>query len=296
MMGITLLDGGMGQELIARSGAAPTPLWATQVMLDNPQLVQDIHTDYFSAGADIATTNSYAIHRDRLMPFGVEEQFIPLHVSACEIALRARDAHGGGLIAGSIGPTGASYRPELALDIDEGAEVYAEIAKLQAPFVDFILLETMSSIKQATGAVLGAKVSNKPVWLAITVDDADGRKLRSGEDIQLAVALAQEQGVEALLINCSTPEAVSQAIDVLDGQGLQLGAYANGFTKISEAFKQDKPTVDALESRQDLDPNNYLTFAKQWQGSGAQIIGGCCEVGPQHIALLSSHFQTNGDA
>ena len=68
MTDITLLDGGMGQELVARSGDDPTPLWATRVMLDHPGLVRDIHADYFAAGATIATTNTYAIHHDRLEP------------------------------------------------------------------------------------------------------------------------------------------------------------------------------------------------------------------------------------
>lgn len=290
-MSITLLDGGMGQELIARSGSEPTPLWATQVMLDNPQLVQDIHADYFAAGADIATTNTYAVHRDRLIPFGVEDQFVSLQISACEIANRAREAHGSGLIAGAIGPNGASYRPEMALEIDQGAELYAEIAKLQAPFVDLILLETMSSIKQATGAVLGAKASSKPVWLAVTVDDDDGTKLRSGEDIQDVVLLATEHEVDSLLINCSTPEAVSQGLAHFNATGVKIGAYANGFTKISTAFKQDQPTVDTLRSRKDLDPEAYLAFAKQWQASGATAIGGCCEVGPKHIATLHKHIK-----
>ncbi|TVS19316.1 MAG: homocysteine S-methyltransferase, partial [Gammaproteobacteria bacterium] len=48
-----LLDGGLGQELVRRSGRPPTPLWATQVMLDRPELVQAIHDDFFTAGAEI---------------------------------------------------------------------------------------------------------------------------------------------------------------------------------------------------------------------------------------------------
>ncbi|MDA8587001.1 homocysteine S-methyltransferase family protein, partial [Rhodobacteraceae bacterium] len=63
-MSITILDGGMGQELLARTGAAPTGLWSTQVMMDHPDAVRAIHDDYFAAGADIATTNTYAILRD----------------------------------------------------------------------------------------------------------------------------------------------------------------------------------------------------------------------------------------
>ena len=290
-MTITLLDGGMGQELMARSGAEPTGLWATKTMMDSPNLVQAIHKDYFAAGADIATTNSYAIHRDRLIPFEIEHKFADLHQRACDIANRARDENGGGLIAGSAGPTGASYRPELTLDIEQGAEIYAEIARLQAPHVDFFLLETMVSIQQAAGACMGAKSAGKPVWLAISVDDNDGSKLRSGEAVTDILQVVEAQAVDALLINCSTPEAVSQALSCLGGQAFPFGAYANGFTRITDAFKQQGATVSALQSRTDLDPNAYLEFAQDWKRTGASIIGGCCEVGPAHIYALAQHFK-----
>lgn len=75
MTDITLLDGGMGQELVRRSGDAPTPLWSSQVMRDHPGLVQAIHADFFDAGATVATANTYAILRDRLRPAGREAEF-----------------------------------------------------------------------------------------------------------------------------------------------------------------------------------------------------------------------------
>ena len=68
---ITILDGGMGQELIARSDGEPTPLWATQVLMEEPNLVRSVHDEFFAAGAMVATTNSYAIHRDRLITAGL---------------------------------------------------------------------------------------------------------------------------------------------------------------------------------------------------------------------------------
>ena len=79
---ITLLDGGMGQELLARSGDAPTPLWATQVMIDHPGLVQAVHADYFAAGATMATTNTYGLHHDRLAGTAAETRFAALHAQA----------------------------------------------------------------------------------------------------------------------------------------------------------------------------------------------------------------------
>ena len=82
-MNLTLLDGGMGQELLARSTLKPTGLWATQILIDRPELVRAVHCDYFAAGADVATTNSYAVHRQRLKSFGLENCFADLHRQAC---------------------------------------------------------------------------------------------------------------------------------------------------------------------------------------------------------------------
>lgn len=290
-MSITLLDGGMGQELMARSSAKPTPLWSTQVLMDAPDVVRAVHDDYFSAGADIATTNSYAIHRDRLRPLGLEDRFEDLHRRACELAVSARDRHGCGLVAGSMGPTGGSYRPDLAPPAEKAAELFGEIARLQAPYVDLILCETMSSVEQARGALMGAKIVSRPVWLAVTVDDADGSKLRSGEPVTQVLPLVAEFELDALLINCSVPEAVGQAIPLLAGWGIPLGGYANGFVKISQAFLKKGATVDALEKREGLDPEAYGNFVSEWVRDGADIIGGCCEVGPTHIAELAKRFK-----
>ncbi len=82
MAQITLLDGGMGQELIARAGSDPGPLWATRVMLDHPGLVKAIHDDYFAAGASLATTNTYNILHDRLAPHGLDRLYHALHLRA----------------------------------------------------------------------------------------------------------------------------------------------------------------------------------------------------------------------
>lgn len=290
-MDITLLDGGLGQELLARSGSAPTGLWSTQFLIDQPELVRELHRDYFLAGADIATTNSYAILPDRLSPFGLEHRFAELHRQACTLAVSARDTHGQGLVAGSMGPTGRSYRPDLAPSIEEAAELYAEIASIQEPYVDIFLCETMSSVAQARGAVMGASSGSKPVWLAISVGDGDGTKLRSGEAITEILPLLAEFNLAALLVNCSPPEAVSQAFPVLAGQGIPVGAYANGFVEIASKYLQEGATVDLLQARTNLGPEVYADFAKGWIKQGATIIGGCCEIGPAHIEELAKRFK-----
>ncbi len=292
-MTITILDGGMGQELLARSATQATGLWSAQILLDDPGLVRSVHADYLAAGADVITTNSYILHRDRLASFGVEDRFEHLHLLACRLAVEARDAHGAGLVAGSLGPNARSYRPDLALPEDKAVEAFAEIARLQAPYVDLLLCETMSSIEQARGAVLGARTVGLPVWLAVTVDDDDGTRLRSGQEISSVVELCSAMSLDTVLVNCSIPEAVDMAVGVLTGYGLRVGAYANGFTRINDAFLEPGATVDVLQKRKELDPESYAGFATDWVTRGISIVGGCCEVGPAHIALLAKRFKSN---
>lgn len=293
MTEITLLDGGMGQELVARSGDDPTPLWATRVMLDHPGMVRGIHADYFAAGASIATANSYAIHHDRLALAGMDHMFHALHLRALAEAHEARALHGSGRIAGSLGPLQASYRPDLTEPVTEAAPKYAEIARILGPHVDLILIETAASVDAAEGAVIGAQVAGKPIWLSISVDDRDGTRLRSGEPVSDLVRLLHHP-VAALLANCSVPEAMADALDALKPMGKPFGAYANGFTHISGNFLKDAPTVKELTHRHDLTPEKYGDFAMGWIAQGATIVGGCCEVGPAHIRHLHHRLTAAG--
>lgn len=293
MADITLLDGGMGQELVARSGDEPTPLWATRVMLDHPGLVRDIHTDYFAAGATIATTNTYAIHHDRLARVDLDHMFHALHLRALAEAHEAQSAFPGTRIAGSLGPLSASYRPDLTEPVAEAAPKYAEIARILGPHVDLMLIETSASIEASEGAVLGAQAAGKPVWLSVSVDDHDGTKLRSGEPVADLIRVLNHP-VAAVLANCSVPESMAAALGVLKTLGKPFGAYANGFTHISGNFLKDAPTVKELTHRHDLTPEKYADFAMAWVGMGATIVGGCCEVGPAHIRHLRDRLTAAG--
>ncbi|MEM6618156.1 MAG: homocysteine S-methyltransferase family protein, partial [Pseudomonadota bacterium] len=112
----------------------------------------------------------------------------------------------------------------------------------------------------------------------------DGTKLRSGEPLEKVLDCSDE--ADALLINCATPEAVTVAVNVIKDCGKPFGAYANGFTEITQSFVQVGATVQELSTRTDLTPEAYADFAEDWVRIGATIIGGCCEVGPAHIAEL----------
>ena len=97
-----------------------------------------------------------------------------------------------------------------------------------------------------------------------------------------------------MLINCARPEVIGQALEIIKGFGRPYGAYANGFTTISDGFLKDAPTVDSLEQRKDLTPTAYADFTDQWIAQGATIVGGCCEVGPAHIAEIAKRLRAAG--
>ncbi|MEY1554154.1 homocysteine S-methyltransferase family protein [Yoonia sp. R2331] len=286
MSRITLLDGGMGQELVHRAGDRPTPLWSTQVMVDHPGLVAQVHQDFAKAGATVATTNTYAIHRDRLAGTAMEGQFAVLYARAL-----AEVSGINGRVAGSIGPLVQSYRPDLHPSHDVAVPLYAEVAGLLAHQVDLIVCETVVSVAHARAILEGAAAGGKPVWLAVSVDDEDGTLLRSGEPVAEVLAL---DGYAALLANCSAPEAIPAALAVFAKGEVPFGGYANGFTQITKDFLKDKPTVDALEMRRDFTPDVYADHVMSWVDAGATIVGGCCEVGPAHIAAIADRLNAAG--
>ncbi len=295
MAEVILLDGGMGQELVKRHTGPKTGLWGTKVMLEAPETVVAVHRDYIDAGATVITLNSYGLLHDRMERAGMLDKLGDLTRLACDLGKQARDQAGAEVaIAGSLGPMGWSYRPDIAPPSDVAAPLYAALVELQAPHVDLIIGETVSSVDTARGLLMGAAGCDKPVWLALSVDEQDGTLLRSGEDLNEISPLLEEFDVDATLLNCSPPEAIDAGLPVLEELGWTTGAYANGFTEITKDFAQASASVDLLTARTDLGPDAYADFALGWVDQGARILGGCCEVGPAHIARLKERLLEAG--
>jgi len=259
-------------------------------MVEHPGLVAEIHRDFTAAGATVATSNTYAIHRDRLADTPMDGRFETLHRTAIDEAKKS----GASRIAGSIGPIGASYRSDLMPAHDVAVEIFSEFARQWADDVDLVICETVVSLAQTRAILEGAKVAGKPIWIAFSVPDHDGTVLRSGEKLADAVDLAG--AADAMLVNCSAPEAISAALDILATSGKPYGAYANGFETITEGFLGSKPTVDALKMRNDFTPETYADYAMAWVDHGATIVGGCCEVSPAHIAEIAKRLRAAGHA
>ncbi|MGA1127900.1 MAG: homocysteine S-methyltransferase family protein [bacterium] len=281
----TILDGGMGQELVKRARHKLTPLWSADVLRDHPNLVVDVHRDFIKAGADVITLSSYAATPTRLAKYNRQNEFKALQESAVLAARQAcDDMEQPPLIAGTLPPLPGSYRPSERLSSQSSQEEYLQITEQQYKHVDLFLCETMASIEEACISTSVAMKSGLPVWTSFTVNETNGSFLRSGELVNEAAKAVLAEGASALLINCSPPEATKQALGELAPLADTFGAYANGFVTV-EPY-QGHATVDVLKSREEINPQTYAEFGKEWLSMGAMVLGGCCEIGPEHIAEI----------
>jgi S-methylmethionine-dependent homocysteine/selenocysteine methylase len=186
-----------------------------------------------------------------------------------------------------------SYRPDLFDEAKAPALIRPLIEGL-SPHVDLWLAETQSCLAEARFARQTLAADKRPFWVSFTLDDDNEDlarpKLRSGECVAAAVTAMLELGAAAVLFNCSQPEIMEGAVDaaraVREAHGFKarIGVYANAFPP-----QRDEAANEGLSDiRGDLTPARYVRFAKAWVRHGADIVGGCCGIGPEHIAALKA--------
>jgi S-methylmethionine-dependent homocysteine/selenocysteine methylase len=289
-MPVTILDGGLGREL-ARNGAPfRQPEWSALALLEAPGFVTKAHQAFATAGAAVISTNSYAVVPFHIGADRFAEHGKRLAALSGQIARDVADQHSI-TVAGSLPPVLGSYRPDL-FEVNEARRILSVLIDGLSPFADIWQAETLGCIAEAE--LIGEMLAedSRPLWLSFTLNDSHPAALRSGESIEDAVAVAQKYNAKALLFNCSIPEVMEEAVQkartVLAEAPIDIGVYANGFAP-------DQDDVDAnaglREIRADLDPDSYLLWAKKWVAAGASIIGGCCGIGPEHIAVLSADLK-----
>ena len=292
MKNIILLDGGVGQEIYKRAGKPHSPMWSAKVMMDNPEVVKEVHQDFIKAGASIITINSYTCTPTRLERDSQVQLFEKLQQQALHAASSARDELGltadDVSIAGCLPPLIGSYTVDER-SFSELKNEYEQIVAIQEPVVDLFLIETISNIKEAKAAVEAALQGGKPVWLSLTLSDIHPNQLRSGETIDEALNSLKKYPLGALLFNCSFPETIDQGISSLKHLDIHFGGYGNAFTSIN-ALKPGG-TVDLLSARDDMDEKKYASHVMDWIQKGATVIGGCCEVGPSYINYIYKQLQ-----
>ena len=294
MAEIHFLDGGLGQEIQNRASARPHPLWSVKVMYDEPDVVSAVHRDFIAAGARVITANTYTASPPRLRRDGDISQIGDIHNTALRLARAAIDkADDPALqLAGCLPPLVGSYVAEVSLDFEASLADYRQLVALQKDGVDLFLIETISNIAEARAALTAVKEAGTPGFVGLTICDDNSNRLRSGEELSDALDQLLPLGPDGIMMNCSLPEAVSAAMPVLAGLPVPFGGYANGFTSI-DALRPGG-TVASLSARTDLGPEAYADFACSWVEAGATIIGGCCEVGPAHIAHLADRLRNDG--
>jgi homocysteine S-methyltransferase len=287
-----LLDGATGSELDRRAVNVTLPLWSARAILDAPDVLFQIHTDYLRAGAEIITANTFRTHRRSLAKGGMGGRARELTRRAVEIARRAvmefpQPADGAVIerfVAGSAAPLEDCYSPELVPPQPEVEAEHAEMAgHLAEAGVDVILVETMNTIREAAAATQAARATGLPV-LASFVCRSDGR-LFSGESVAEAVNAIAPLGPVGLLVNCTPTPTIAEpftelysALEPFRTHGLPLaGLYGNiGHTN----------DVTGWTNTTDVTPLEYAQLAAGWLKLGARIVGGCCGTTPGHIAAL----------
>ncbi|MEG9530520.1 homocysteine S-methyltransferase family protein [Mannheimia indoligenes] len=298
-MSITILDGGMSRELMRRNAPFHQPEWSAAALYEGPHFVQAVHEDFIAHGAEVITTDSYAV-----VPFHIgEKRFSADGKSLADLAGRlAKQAvknfgNFATQIAGSLPPMFGSYRADL-IKMERFAEIAQPLIDGLSPYVDIWLCETQSAIIEPISIKALLPKDNRPLWVSFTLIDDEPTtepRLRSGETVKQAVEEMVALGVQAILFNCCQPEVIGEALAVtqktlaeLNATHIRTGAYANAFAP----QPKDATANDGLdEVRKDLDPNAYLAWAKKWTEQGATIIGGCCGIGVEYIETLAKNLK-----
>jgi len=289
-----ILDGGMGQELLARGMKANGTLWSANALLQEKyhQLLLDTHLDFINSGAEVIVTTTFTTRRLRLRDNDVEDRFEYLNTKAGEIAKKAKDLNPHILIAGGLPPQYLTYEADTRSD-NEIKENFYEQAKLLDPFIDFFYFDVLSSVREFKLAIDAVKSFNKPYLLGAHI--SEGVKLPSGEKISDIVSKIEHNNLLGLILSCISPENYEENIDEIKNLGIPFGFKLNGFVTTkptsgyTNSFKKSKTgnPNEFLGKRKDLTPENMAVIVKKFKDAGATILGGCCETRPEHIREMA---------
>ena len=291
---IRILDGGMGQELLARGLDPGGTLWSAKALLEkkNHSLIEEIHEDFVKKGADVIVTNTFATRRLRLKQNNLENKFEILNKQAGEIAKKIKDKYPKVLIAGGLPPQNNTYSSDDR-DENEIFNNFKDQAKILDPYVDFFYFDVLSSIREISIAENSIKEFNKPFLIGAHI--SEGTSLPSGEKLSDITKKINCKNLLGLILACVSPENFKKNINEIKSIGYPFGFKINAFekTKITGNFtgnfkksKSGNPN-EFLGKRNDLTPKVLKDLAKEFVMDGATIIGGCCETNPSHIKAFS---------
>ena len=293
-----VLDGGMATELERRGLDLSGPLWSARVLTESPEQIEAVHLDYLRAGADILLTASYQASSYGYAELGIDDPAAAgagALRQAIAIAARARSIYSAEdprqvLIAASLGPYGAA--------LHNGAEFHGNYGVCFGELVDFhsqrlavlasaegdsrpdlIAFETVPLYAEAEAILFALSLyPGIPAWISFTC--RDDRHTAHGELLRdCATLLGTSPEVAAIGINCTAPSLITPLIAEIRpaANHKPIVVYPNSGEQWDGARRCWTGTADVA---------SYADLAREWFAAGAQIVGGCCRTGPEHIRAV----------
>jgi len=274
--GIVIFDGAMGTEIYKRDFFVNTSF--DELNLRAPNIISEIHQSYVDAGAGIITTNTFAANRNALSKFGLGEQVKEINAAAVKIAKEC--ANEDSLIAGSVGPIG-KLGFNSGLSDEKATEILAEqIEELEIAGVDFIIFETIPSLRDAKLAFAAINQKSKLPYIVSFSVDREG-KTQKGESLKNLLNAVTKNGKQpsAIGLNCSVgPEGLLEPTEEL----LSL-------TDLPIIVQPNAGVPKPVEGRMlyMASPEYLTTYALRFIALGVKGIGGCCGTCAEHIAEIA---------
>ncbi|MDQ2715221.1 MAG: bifunctional homocysteine S-methyltransferase/methylenetetrahydrofolate reductase [Chloroflexota bacterium] len=292
-----LCDGAMGTLLYARG--IPYEQCFDALNLTQPELVQSIHREYISAGAQIIETNTFGANRARLEAYNQGDHVREINRRGVKLAREAREISGQPVfIAGAVGPSGRPLQAPDEQRLSELRSIFREqIEALQEGGVDLLILETFTSLAELRQAVLAAR---EAVGLPIVAQMSfyeDGHTL-SGQSAARVALVLNDLGVDVMGANCSVGPATT--LDTLQEMISSL-KEAVGSTPTQPVLFSAQPNA-GLPTRIGnrffyvATPDYFADYALRFAKAGVRLIGGCCGTTPRHTEAmrkaLDEHYST----
>jgi len=273
-----IIDGGMGSLLFQK-----IPGYAGSFELLNvekPEILQDIHRQYFEAGSELVETNTFGGSIIKLAEYGLEHRCAEINEAGAALARKVADEYNG-FVGGSVGPTGKLIEPMGETPAEEIYKSYAEqMIGLERGGAHVIAIETMNDIQEAKLALMAARDNTSlPVICSMTFEE--NGKTMTGTDMLTAFSTLSEYGAHVVGANCSMgPAAMVKIfrdnIQALAELGIPLSVWSNA--GLPEMI--DGRTVYRLSA------DSFAASSLELADMGVKVIGGCCGTTPEHIAAL----------
>src|SRR2546425_2077760 len=282
-----LCDGAMGTLLYAR-GITYEQCF-DELNLTQPELIQSIHREYISAGAQIIETNTFGANRVKLDAYQLADRVREINFRAVRLARDAREISGQPIfIAGAVGPSGQPLQAPNEQRLSELRDIFREqIEALLEGGADLLILETFSSLAELRQAILAAKeVGGLPIVAQMSFYE-DGHTL-SGQSAARVAAVLSDMDVDVMGANCSVGPAAT--LDALEEIIAEVNLHHDGAQSSTHLFSA-QPNA-GLPTRIDnrffyvATPDYFADYALRFAKAGVHLIGGCCGTTPHHIAAM----------